>query len=126
MALDFLYFDNLYKQQVKLVVDLLDLNTIIRPDVHKIDALISKNDVQLDIENLKCDICYTLYQDKHGLLQYKDRAHFGLRFGCPACEHKATTPGNLKVHIRSVHEKVKSPHNQCKYQAYNSTSLTKH
>ena len=56
----------------------------------------------------------------------KDRAHFGVRFSCPACEHKATTSGNLKVHIRSVHEKVKSPCNQCDYQAYDNTSLTKH
>ena len=32
-------------------------------------------------------------------------------------EHKATTLGNLKAHIRSVHEKVKSPSNQCDYKA---------
>ena len=56
----------------------------------------------------------------------KDRAHFGVRFSCPACEHKEKTSGNLKVHIRSVHEKVKSPSNQCDYKAYDRTSSTKH
>ena len=57
----------------------------------------------------ECDICHKEYAEKRGL---------GVRFSCPSCDLKATTTSNLKVHIRSVHENVKIPCNQCEHQAY--------
>ena len=39
---------------------------------------------------------------------HKDRAHFGIKYSCPDCKHRATRAATLKIHIEQF-EQVSSP-----------------
>ena len=47
-------------------------------------------------------------------------------YPCNQCNHRATCKGNLKIHIRAIHEGVKFPCNYCGYRTTQKESLQKH
>ena len=54
-------------------------------------------------------------------MKHIQRIHEGVRYPCNQCEYSAAQPGNLKIHIQSIHEGEKNgvryPCCQCKYRA---------
>ena len=49
-----------------------------------------------------------------------------IKYSCNQCDHQASTQGNLKIHIQSVHEKIWYSCNQCDYQAAQNGDLKTH
>ena len=61
------------------------------------------------------------------LRQSKSKAQIDKKkFPCVMCKYQATTPGNLKTHVWSIHEGVKYPCDQCDYQATQKSVLKSH
>ena len=52
--------------------------------------------------------------------------HEGVKYACTECNYKATSNGNLKVHISGSHEGIKYPCTECDYEATRKQSLQKH
>ena len=51
----------------------------------------------------------TAYPFDGGLRRHKATVHDGKRIECPHCDYKATTNGNLSIHIAAKHEREKIP-----------------
>ena len=49
-----------------------------------------------------------------------------VEFKCPHCGKVASTKGNLKIHISSIHEGIKFGCNECDYKASQKTMLMNH
>ena len=49
-----------------------------------------------------------------------------IKYSCNQCDHQASTQGNLKIHIQSLHEKIQYSCNQCDYQATPNGDLKAH
>ena len=49
-----------------------------------------------------------------------------IKYSCNKCDHQASTQGNLKIHIQSLHEKIQYSCNQCDYQATPNGDLKTH
>ena len=51
------------------------------------------------------------------LKRHIESVHEKVKYSCDQCDYKATTQGLLKRHIVSVHMNVDYPCNQCEYKA---------
>ena len=68
-------------------------------------------------------------QNKRGKSYKKDRTTLPWEMFssfCNQCDHQASTQGNLKIRIQSVHEKIRHSCNQCDYQAFKNGDLKTH
>ena len=52
--------------------------------------------------------------------------HEGVKFPCNQCDYKATQKGNLMTHIKSRHQGVIFPCNLCDYKATQKSNLMTH
>ena len=52
--------------------------------------------------------------------------HEKIKYSCNQCDHQASSMGNLKTHVQSVHEKIKYSCNQCDHQATTNGHLKTH
>ena len=52
--------------------------------------------------------------------------HQGVKYPCDQCDYKATQKGDLLRHLKSIHEGVKYPCGQCDYKATERSSLSRH
>ena len=60
------------------------------------------------------------------LLTHIKSIHEGVKFPCEQCDYKATWKVNLLTHIKSIHEGVKFPCEQCDYKATQKRNLLRH
>ena len=52
--------------------------------------------------------------------------HEGVKFPCNECDYKATKKVNLISHIKSVHQGIKYPCDECDYKATKTENLMSH
>ena len=52
--------------------------------------------------------------------------HQGIKYPCDQCDYKATQKGDLLTHLKSIHEGVKYPCDQCDYKATQKCHLLTH
>ena len=64
-------------------------------------------------------------QKGHLLSHIKSR-HEGVKFPCDQCDYKATQKRILLTHIKSIHEGIKFPCDRCDYKATTKGNLLTH
>ena len=66
---------------------------------------------------LRCLLCE--YKSIHDgdIKKHMKSVHEGKTFQCPHCEYKAVTTGSLKIHMQSIHEGRKFKCKHCYYEA---------
>ena len=74
----------------------------------------------------KCGECGAGYKWKHALVRHIRSKHEGVRYPCNQCEYQATTQGSLKTHKESIHEGVKYSCNKCEFHATQKGDLKRH
>merc|ERR1719186_1768519 len=50
-----------------------------------------------------CDTCFKTFVSKGSLKLHAKSVHEKIRYSCSECTHQATTKGNLKAHTKNVH-----------------------
>ena len=79
------------------------------------------------INKFTCEICGKQFLSKEVLKKHMQALHKGLRFSCDQCNFSSATLFALKMHIKTIHEKVKSfLCDQCDYKAASKNTLNKH
>ena len=73
-----------------------------------------------------CDQCNHVASNQGNLKKHIKTIHDGVKYPCDQCNHKASDPSNLRQHIKSIHDGVKFPCQECNYQATQMISLQKH
>jgi len=63
---------------------------------------------------------------KRALLTHIKSTHEGVKYPCEQCDYKATQKSHLLTHIKSIHEGVKFPCKQCDYKATEKGNLLRH
>ena len=63
---------------------------------------------------------------KCDLLKHIKAVHEGVKYPCTQCKYNASRKSNLLQHIQSIHEGVKFPCTQCEYKATQKTHLMTH
>ena len=49
-----------------------------------------------------------------------------MKYPCDECVYKATEKGNLRMHVKLIHERVRYTCDQCDYEATEKVYLSKH
>ena len=97
------------------------------PDVEIINKS-GENMIQQDAEKIySCGECNFQTRHNSSHLKYHIRSkHEGIRYPCDQCDYKATDKGNLMKHIKSIHEGIRYPCGQCTHKAISKGYLKMH
>ena len=72
-----------------------------------------------------CEVCdYTISSAQ--MVQRHKRGKHGGGYPCPHCSYRATQPGQLSLHVKAIHEKVKFSCNLCPFSTSFQTILYAH
>ena len=52
--------------------------------------------------------------------------HEGVKYPCDQCVYKATSKGDLRTHVKSIHEGVRYPCDHCDYKVTHKSNLRAH
>ena len=78
-------------------------------------------------DNVQCPECNKTYRSKQNLRQHFLLEHEeGNKLFCDQCEYKTLYSSNLRIHIESVHEKLKYSCMKCDYQTVHKKDLKQH
>ena len=96
-----------------------------------VDILLKLNvtrEPTLNVPNVQCSECSYFSTKAHrgSFLRHVKSVHEGVKFPCQQCEYKAATRGSLLKHVKSVHEGVKFPCKQYEYKATQKGHLLTH
>ena len=91
----------------------------------KIEKVYSEENTE-NVGNKLSEICGENYESQSNPKLHVQSVHKKIKYSCNQCDHQATTHGNLKTHVQSVHEKIKYSCNQCDHQATQQGSLKRH
>ena len=102
-----------------------------KPMSTKIREVISNLPRQFEKNNDSKYFCYqcnfkALSKSSSHLQTHIRSVHEGVKYPCDQCNHKASTSTNLHRHMKSVHDGVKYPCDQCNYKAARIDYLQKH
>ena len=62
--------------------------------------------VHLKIKNFTCHVCCKKFSYNSILQQHVNSLHKGVKYNCSQCSFQSSHPGNLKSHVKDVHEKI--------------------
>ena len=98
-------------------------------DIKQIEHKIAENeDVHLEdhSNSLKEYVEHQTLNSMYAITENNVRNKNNKKYACNQCDYQATTQGNLKTHIQSIHEGVKYSCNLCDKQFTRQDSLTRH
>ena len=74
-----------------------------------------------------CDQCDATYPVRKSLVNHKRLKHGDAKlFACNQCSYATTKKGNLELHVRSLHEKVKEVCGVCEKVLSNKSHINTH